>query len=292
MNQYKTITNITDLISKYDVFLFDIWGVIFKDLESTYKGVVDSINKIIKEKTVYFVTNNPKLSKYSYVALKKAGLDVNLEIVFSSGEIVNIAFKNTQNLLKQFVNYNKDAKPIIYHLGIENNEDLLEGADVEVTNNINVANMLLFSSNIAKDDSYVESILQNASKRNLPLICANPDIIFTHATKTIYNAGYYAAKYKKLGGYVAYYGKPHKNIYDYVFSKTNINPKIDKILMIGDTFGTDILGARNVGINSALVLTGNASNFFNSQDTTQNILRSIEKQAAKENIWPNHIIRI
>ncbi len=292
MQQYKSITNIKDLIPKYDVFLFDIWGVIFKDLEYIYEGVVDSINKVMREKTVYFITNNPQLSKHSYEILKKVGVNVKLNMIFSSGDIVNIAFKN--NILKQFTNhnFNEDCKPTVYHLGGENNQDLIEGADIEVTSDINSANILLLSINIKNDESYIDNILHNAIKRNLPLICANPDTIFIESNKITHNAGYFSAKYEKLGGTVSYYGKPHKNIYYYLFDKTNINPKNHKILMIGDTFRTDILGARNVGINSALVLTGNTRAFFNSQDTTQNILRSIEKQANKESIWPDYILQI
>ena len=294
MQQYKSIIDIKDLIPKYDVFLFDIWGVIFKDLEHTYEGVVDSINKVIREKRVYFVTNNPQLSKHSYEILKKTGINVKLNMIFSSGDIVNIALRNTKNILKQFTNHNFDenSKPIIYHLGGENNQDLIEEANIEVTSDINSANILLLSINIKNDESYIDNILHNAIKRNLPLICANPDIIFIESNKITYNAGYFSAKYEKLGGTVFYYGKPHKNIYCYLFDKTNINPKNHKILMIGDTFRTDILGAKNVGINSALVLTGNAKAFFNSKDTTQNILRSIEKQANKENIWPDYILQI
>lgn len=38
----------------------------------------------------------------------------------------------------------------------------------------------------------------------------------------------------------------------------------NRILMIGDTLETDILGATNAGIDSALVMTGNTGRLLNS----------------------------
>ncbi|KJV53838.1 HAD hydrolase, IA, variant 1 family protein [Orientia tsutsugamushi str. Gilliam] len=61
-----------------------------------------------------------------------------------------------------------------------------------------------------------------------------------------------------MGGKVVYSGKPHSEIFQAVLNTLALNVKKKKILMIGDTLETDILGANNIGIDSALVLTGNA----------------------------------
>ncbi|WCR57490.1 MAG: hypothetical protein PG979_001547 [Rickettsia asembonensis] len=58
MNTLK-LKNIFDVIDDYDVFLFDLWGVIIEG-GHTYPGVVENINKIIKRKKVYFVSNAPR----------------------------------------------------------------------------------------------------------------------------------------------------------------------------------------------------------------------------------------
>ena len=52
-------------------------------------------------------------------------------------------------------------------------------------------------------------------------------------------------------------GKPSKTFYAYCPETAKV-PK-NKILMIGDTPETDILGAQNFGIDSLLVFTGNAA---------------------------------
>lgn len=51
-------------------------------------------------------------------------------------------------------------------------------------------------------------------------------------------------------------GKPFRPIYDFAFSLIPDVPK-EEILMVGDSLEFDILGARNAGIKSLLVMTGN-----------------------------------
>ncbi|MGL4226318.1 MAG: TIGR01459 family HAD-type hydrolase, partial [Rickettsia sp.] len=53
------LKNIFDVMDDYDVFLFDLWGVIIEG-GHTYPNVVQNINKIIERKKVYFVTNAPR----------------------------------------------------------------------------------------------------------------------------------------------------------------------------------------------------------------------------------------
>lgn len=53
-------------------------------------------------------------------------------------------------------------------------------------------------------------------------------------------------------------GKPFKPIYDFAFSLIPDVPK-EEALMVGDSLEFDILGAKNVGIKSLLVLSGNTS---------------------------------
>jgi ribonucleotide monophosphatase NagD (HAD superfamily) len=95
----------------------------------------------------------------------------------------------------------------------------------------------------------------------------------------------------KLGSEVIYTGKPYPEIYDLAlaqFSGFNKN----RILMIGDTFETDILGANNAGIHSALVLSGNAQKFHKQADEIEKKLTLLQEAAAKLNAVPNFVITI
>ncbi|MDR1425676.1 MAG: HAD hydrolase-like protein [Rickettsiales bacterium] len=70
-----------------------------------------------------------------------------------------------------------------------------------------------------------------------------------------------------MGGEVLEFGKPDRGVYEIIFNDIESRGiRIDKsrIFMVGDTIGTDILGAQNVGIESCLCTeTGVTANEVN-----------------------------
>jgi HAD superfamily hydrolase (TIGR01459 family) len=104
------------------------------------------------------------------------------------------------------------------------------------------------------------SILKKIKKRNLKIICANPDLIVHRGDRAEYCAGSIAKLYEKMGGRVEYFGKPYKNIYEYIFRilKKNSKKKIykSKVLVIGDNLNTDISGANNFNVKNLFIAGG------------------------------------
>jgi HAD superfamily hydrolase (TIGR01459 family) len=100
-------------------------------------------------------------------------------------------------------------------------------------------------------------MLQGFSARDLPMICANPDIVVERGERLVYCAGGIAQLYEQLGGRVVYAGKPHAPIYTRafdVFAKIRgQNVPKDRILAIGDGLKTDIKGARDAGLRSLFI---------------------------------------
>ena len=116
-------------------------------------------------------------------------------------------------------------------------------------------------------DKY-KKILNQLLKRNLTMICSNPDkfVFDGKVKKFVLQVGAIAEYYDNIGGKVIYIGKPHSEIYNYALKKLKI--KKNKVLMIGDNTQTDILGAKNFGIKSALVIDGfnnNEKNFYKNK---------------------------
>ena len=101
--------------------------------------------------------------------------------------------------------------------------------------------------------------MKEALELKIPIICANPDVEVIENNHLRYCGGFIAAKYEKMGGIVHHYGKPHLAAFQEAFSrfeKYGVKQR-NRILMIGDSLETDILGAQRAGIDSALVMTGN-----------------------------------
>lgn len=279
------IKDIFSVLNDYDIFLFDLWGVIVEGSE-LYPGVVEEINKISEIKKVYFVSNAPRPTFFSLQKLRSWGLNVTAEKIFTSGEIAR------QIIISAYSNL-KDKPFNIYHLGSDRNDDILAGLDIKLTTDINLANILLLT--IFRDEGEnleeFDELLKKALEVGTMNICANPDIIIPNLGKNRYCAGYFAQKIEQFGGKVIYTGKPYEEIFNKVLSTIKEVSK-ERILMIGDTFETDIIGAQRVGIHSALVMTGNAQKFHSEYNLQEEKLSSLTKAATIAGAMPNFIIKI
>ncbi len=103
-------------------------------------------------------------------------------------------------------------------------------------------------------DQYAER-LRPAVARRLPALCANPDLLMLTKSGRQPAPGAIAEVYQKLGGKVAYVGKPHPFIYAIaVRALAGVAPR--RILAVGDSPLHDIAGAAQAGFATALVKTG------------------------------------
>ncbi len=250
------VHNFSEVASKYDAIIFDIWGVVYEG-EAPYLGAIDSINSLISQnKPIIFLSNSPRPSELAKQKFKSWGVnDIEKITFFTSGDMLR------EHLMMQVL-YNSYGNKI-YHLGAEKNEDILSGIDANLCENIADCNFILLSTFLDEGDdlNQYDHLLEQAIKKDIPLICANPDVTIYYKNKTRYCAGYFANRYEKFGGKALYYGKPNIEIYSLV--KNRFLDAIDKskILMVGDTIDTDILGSSSFGIDSALLLTGNGRVF-------------------------------
>lgn len=275
--------NIKDLAKHYDMLLFDMWGVMIEGMD-VYDGVVEVLNHLAESKKVLFVTNAPRPNGMIVENLLRWGVKhANNDVVFTSGDVAHSMIE--ENYLA------KNIKPKILHLGKERNPHMLQDIDHHDVDDVNQADILLLTLYRDENENHREydELLANAAKcKNLVTICANPDTIVPNNGMLRYCPGYFATIIEKHGGTVIRSGKPKAEIYQHIFQKYPNVPK-NKILMIGDTFETDILGAQTVGIDSALVLTGNSKRIHGGVESLDDKLRTIEQHANEMQIYPKFV---
>jgi HAD superfamily hydrolase (TIGR01459 family) len=113
-------------------------------------------------------------------------------------------------------------------------------------------------------------MLKQACARNLPLVCANPDIVVERGDRLIYCAGAIAELYRELGGEVIFYGKPHRPIYERAMTiaqeRRGTPTAPGHVLAIGDSVRTDLAGAHNFGIDCLFVTRGIHAGEFHGID--------------------------
>lgn len=249
--------NVLEIVQPYEALLLDIWGVIH-DGQNTYPGVVENLQKLrAMGKKIYFLSNAPRRS--NRVATVLAGFGIHKELydfIMTSGEATYIFLEENQNS-----NFSKFGRNY-YYIGPDKDLDLLKGLDYQKTDDANKADFVIntgFDHDFSKLEEKMPQ-LQKAIAHKLPMICVNPDLIVVKQNgHEMLCAGILATEYKKMGGEVTYIGKPYNLVYNMIFQLFSIKEK-NKILAVGDGIETDILGANNSDIDSALIPGGILSN--------------------------------
>ncbi len=96
-----------------------------------------------------------------------------------------------------------------------------------------------------------------------PVWVGNPDIVAPREVGFSQEPGHFAHRLADATGVAPeFYGKPFTNIYDIAFARLGpVDPA--RVLMVGDSLHTDILGAQATGIRSALIA---GYGFFDGED--------------------------
>ncbi len=252
----KIIESIDDIISLYDVFILDQWGV----MHDGYKGydhAVSAVEKLNREnKKLIIISNSSKRKLSSIGRLKSLGFDKNHFIeVMTSGEMV------WQEIAKSIDSYGTNLQNC-FHIYDSSKEDGLEFRNglekLNFVSHINDANFILACTPFEKTEpiDYIP-ILKDAVDMNLVMFCANPDFVTIEKNndKNMYCMGTVADLYDHMGGKVVILGKPSNIIYE-ESCKNIVNLNKSKIVAIGDSIDHDILGANNFNIDSVLISTG------------------------------------
>ncbi len=279
---FTQIFPLTSVAKDYDLIMFDLWGVLIEG-SGTYPYTVDAVNNLMTYKNVAFVTNSPRLVPNVTSHMNSLGLNCKTNQMFSSGGFA-LELLKTDKIIKE--------TPCLYHLSTGNYPSAMEYS-MDLTTDLSEANILLMTCQLdeGEDLTIFNNILQEAAKLHLICVCSNPDKIIPNNGKLRYCPGYFAQIYSDMGGTVIYTGKPGKDLFiQAINSFSEFSPK--KILMVGDTIDTDILGANNVGIDSALVTTGNISAIIKGCKDDASKLDAIKKFCIKNDIIPTMVVDI
>lgn len=241
----KTISGISEIYDKYDLFIFDLWGVLHEGVY-VFKEALDVLKKL-KDKHVFILSNAPRHKEKAVKRLEDLGIARNLyfDIHTSGTDCFN-------SLKERSIDPYKSLGTTFFSLGPSKDNDLLEGLEYKRVDEVKDASFILAVGVLTKEIN--ERVLDYGIKHNLPLICANSDHLVIHKGEFELCSGALAHIYENKGGQVAWHGKPEKKMFDVALQ---IFPEISrkKTIMIGDSLRTDIKGANNSSIDSLLVLS-------------------------------------
>lgn len=91
-------------------------------------------------------------------------------------------------------------------------------------------------------------------RRPRPVLVGNPDIVAPRETGLSLEPGHYAHRLAEAGlAEPDFLGKPFADIFDLAKARIGLAPGTARVLMVGDTLHTDILGGAAAGFATALV---------------------------------------
>jgi HAD superfamily hydrolase (TIGR01459 family) len=288
--------NITELAKDYQYFILDIWGVIH-DGNKLYPKIIDRLKYLRSlNKKICFLSNAPRRAYIAEAVLNNFGITKDLyDFIFTSGEATYLFLQDSINnslKLKNLIGGNLKNDHQYYYIGPQKDSDLLHGSGYLPNDDASKADFAV-ATGFDNDFSTISekmSQLQEAKKNNLTMICVNPDLIVVrqNGLKMIC-AGQLAIEYQKIGGKVAYFGKPYNLVYEQVLRLFSIEDK-SKILAIGDAIETDILGANNNKIDSALLAGGILASELNIKYGELPNIDLLQKVCNKHQSYPKFVI--
>jgi HAD superfamily hydrolase (TIGR01459 family) len=281
--QTRVILGLGEIADRYDAILCDVWGVLHNGRES-FRLASDALVAFRRRGgVVVLITNAPRPSPP--IRAQVVSLGVSLEAfdeIVTSGDV-------TVALIVE-----RGAAPV-HHIGPPRDLSLFEEAEaqgarprlVPLEEASYVLCTGLFDDDVETPDDY-EHRLSAMAARNMPFICANPDLVVHRGATLIYCAGALAKRYEELGGAAIYAGKPHAPIYRVATAAAESVLRrplaASRALCVGDAMRTDIAGAAGQGFDALFIsagIHGHELHVGGRADPAR-----LEALFARENLWP------
>ncbi|EFB41100.1 MULTISPECIES: TIGR01459 family HAD-type hydrolase [Parachlamydia] len=257
--------SLSHIVSDFRGVLLDAYGVFWGgNSTGLIPGAKEAMEHLVASgKVVGVLSNSTQLASKEIKKLEGHGIleGKHFHFLVTSGEITREIFLN--EALPFQTNYKKFWVFGGIHPHFSSHELIFQGTAYRETSDLDEADFIYtgiphIEGEDQEDPEIFRQKIQEVIKKKLTLICSNPDR-FAHEgnpPKPVVRQGSIAAIYEELGGSVFYIGKPYPTAYAKAidcFAQNKIHD-LSEILMVGDTPETDIRGARQCGIPSALIL--------------------------------------
>ncbi|MER8477870.1 TIGR01459 family HAD-type hydrolase [Mesorhizobium sp. M0815] len=243
------IGSLADLSGAYSAILCDVWGVVHNGEWHFPAAAAALIAARAAKIPVVLITNSPRRSADVVAQMNAIGVpSAAYDRVVTSGDV-------TRDLIAE-------GPRKIFHIGADRDFTLYDGLDVELVEEFEASGVVctgLFNDEVEKPEDYAD-LLRRLRARNLPFICANPDIVVERGERMIWCAGALAREYAQLGGRTLIAGKPYAPVYEVAMKEIAVilgrTVERSQVLAIGDGMMTDIKGAADNGFDVLYVSGG------------------------------------
>ena len=240
----------SELSRRHPVWLCDVWGVVHNGAAA----ITEACDALIRHRrnggVVVLLTNAPRRWPRVVALFDRFGVPPGIyDRVVSSGDV-------TRGLIEM------RAGQSIFHLGPDRDNDLTVDLPVKFTSFADAEAVLC----TGLQDDHLESVgdyepmLAEMLRRDMTMICANPDKVVHVGDRLFPCAGLLAERYAEIGGRVEMAGKPYPPIYRAALDQArevfgrDFEP--DEVLAIGDSLPTDMAGAARNRVPALFIRQG------------------------------------
>lgn len=245
----RIVSGLSEIAGDYDAILCDVWGVLHNGMRA-HPAAAEALARFREAgKPVVLITNAPRPGDSVIGQLDRLGVPrTAFDDIVSSGDLTRADVRERPGAG-------------VFHLGPERDKPIFAGLDARFVSAEEAEYVVcsgLWDDEEENVDGYAP-LLRQLRERELPMICANPDIVVERGSTLVPCAGAIAQAYEAIGGEVVYNGKPHAPIYREALRRVAAfvpAPPLGRVLAVGDAIRTDVAGAREFGLDALFVARG------------------------------------
>lgn len=259
------------LIPHYDGFILDQFGVLHNG-KHALDGAIELMNHLARtnDKKLIILSNTSQPASAALAKLPKYGFDTDCLVgAVTSGEeashFVRTKFGNEPRraLWLTWQEESPGSKQFLKQCGTnislassvdEADFIVAHGSEVWKKGDGSVISLGSFMTDASFDD--IDPLLNECAKRNLPMVCANPDfIVHLAGGKIAHMPGKIMERYQDLGaGKVYSFGKPDVGHFEACLRDLGLDKS--QVAHVGDSLHHDVAGANECGVDSIFVTGG------------------------------------
>ncbi len=229
------------------LFLLDQDGTLYKG-KHLFPYTIDFLNSIVESGARYlFITNNSSKSTNQYVAkMESFGIECTTSDFYTS----------THATIDYIKAHHPDKLVFLVGTSALSGEFLENG--IKLTTNIKEANIAVLSYDTELNYAKLTALCDILANPDVIYLATNPDLVCPTETGYLPDCGSFAQMIKNATGRMPLFlGKPQKIFVDTILERFNL--KQEDLVIVGDRLYTDIAMGNNSGVDSVLVLSGEAT---------------------------------
>jgi glycerol-1-phosphatase len=248
----QNIKDFNQVIDQYDTYFFDAFGVLNIG-ETVLPGAVERIHQLQKLGKKTILVSNAASQKHDLLLRKYHMLGFNFDsssAVFSRETLVHHWYYNEHEVVGLVGLDHADYSDLPFQF-ILLKDDLNDYLNVD---------HFVFLSSAQWSSSRQAKLAFALAQRPRPVSVANPDLVAPRENGMTLEPGFFV--YSLNTDHITkldVFGKPYTNIFELALRKSMHKSTKNKVLMVGDTLHTDIMGGKAMGFDTMLLTKYGAS---------------------------------